>query len=59
MRIIMWNINKKRKDIEETKSKSHDANAPKTAKIWHENGRISAVYEPISSKPPHNIIFKS
>ena len=38
---------KKRKNIEETRSKSifcHGSHAPKTAEIWHENGRISTVY---------------
>ena len=51
-----YSVKSKQKN-EETRSKSHDAHAPKTAEIWHENGRISAVYGPISSKPPQNVLF--
>ena len=55
----MWNQNEKITKNEETRSKSHDAHAPKMAEIQHENGQISAVYEPISPKPPHNVFFGS
>ena len=48
---------RKRTKIEETRSKSHDAHTPKTAEIWHEKGRISAVYELISPKLPQNVTF--
>ena len=48
--------------IEETRSKSifcHDAHAPRIVEIWHKNGRILAVYGPISPKLPQNVIFGS
>ena len=50
-------IEMKKKKIEETRSEIHDAYTPKTAEIRHENDRISAIYGPISSKPPQNFLF--